>query len=109
MSGQKRLQDRGHYFALYLASKIKYVLTIDNYGNLQEHKTFKGFSDGERVVDCSQYFKKIESRKLCIRYENQVNENKDFEPNLNFFKDKILTNLFILEIIGYQKKSNEIY
>ena len=39
-----------------LAPKIKYVLTIDDYGIIQQHMTFKGFNDSKRLLDRSQYF-----------------------------------------------------
>ena len=54
----------GIFCGLYLAPKIKYCLTIDDYGIIQEHKTFKGFNDNNRVLDRSQYFKMKEGEKI---------------------------------------------
>ena len=48
---------------LYLASKIKYCLTIDDYGIIKEHKTFKGFNDSKRLLDRSRYFEMKEGKK----------------------------------------------
>ena len=38
----------GIFYGLFLAPKIKFCLTIDDYGIIQEHKTFKGFNDSKR-------------------------------------------------------------
>ena len=54
----------GIIYGFHLAPKIKYCLTIDDYGIIQEHKTFKGFNDSKRLLDRSHYFKMIEGKKL---------------------------------------------
>ena len=54
----------GIYYGLFLAPKINYCLTIDGYGIIQEHKTFKGFNDSKRLLDRSQYFKMIEGETI---------------------------------------------
>ena len=41
----------GIFYGLFLAPKIKYCLTIDEYGIISEHKTFKGFTDSKRLLD----------------------------------------------------------
>ena len=107
------------FYGLFLAPKIKYCLTIDDYGIIQEHKTFEGFNDSNRLLDQFQYFKMIEGenisaimpkswkksfdsgiikppkrrfcneyndRKMCDKCNNQINENKEFEANLNEIK-----------------------
>ena len=109
----------GIFYGLFLAFKIKYCLTIDDYGIIQEHKTLKRFNDSKRLLDRSQYFKMIEGekisallpkswkksfdsgiiiptkmrfcnecndRKMCDKCNNQINENKEFEANLNELK-----------------------
>ena len=43
---------------------MKYCLTIDGYGILQEHNTFKGFNDCGRLLDRFQYFKMIGGKKV---------------------------------------------
>ena len=81
--------------------------------------TFKGFNDSKRLLDRSQYFDKLDGKKisamiprswkksfengviiptqmrhcntckdgiLCITCNNQINENKEFEANLNLLK-----------------------
>ena len=52
--GKNDYKTGGIFYGLYLAPKIKYVLTIDNYGIIQEHKTFKGVNDSKRLLDRSQ-------------------------------------------------------
>ena len=117
--GKNDYKTGGIFYGLFLAPKIKYCLTIDEFGIIQEHKTFKGFNDSKRLLDRSQYFKMIEGKKisamlprswkksfnsgviipkkmrfcnkcddkkLCDRCNNQINENKEFEANLNELK-----------------------
>ena len=117
--GENEYKTGGVFHGLFLAPKIKDVLTINEFGILQEHKTFKGFNDSKRLLDRSQYFKMIEGEKistmlprswktsfnsgviipkkmrffneckdgiLCTTCNNQINENKEFEANLNELK-----------------------
>ena len=117
--GKNYYKTRGIFHGLFLAPKIKYCLTIDGYGIIQEHKTFKGFNDSKRLLDRSQYFKMIEGKKIsallprpwkksfdsgiiiptkmrfcnecndnkmCVKCNNHINENKEFEANLNLLK-----------------------
>ena len=117
--GKNDYKTGGIFYALFLASKIKYCLTIDEYGIIKEHKTFKGFNDSKRLLDRSQYFKMTQGEKIsamlprswkksfddgiiiptkmrfcnecndnkmCIKCNNQINENKEFEANLNELK-----------------------
>ena len=117
--GKNDYKTGGIFYGLYLAPKIKYCLTIDDYVIIQEHKTFKGFNDSNRLLDRSQYFKMKERKKIsamlprswkksfdsgiiipakmrffnecngkktCNKCNNQINENKEFEANLNELK-----------------------
>ena len=119
--GKNDYKTGGIFYGLFLALKIKYCLTIDDYDIIQEHKTFKGFNDSKRLLNRSQYFnmkegKKISAmlprswkksfdsgimiptktrfcnecndNKMCIKCNNQINENKKFEANLNLLKRK---------------------
>ena len=52
------------FYGLFLAPKIKYCLTVDDYGIIKEHKTFKGFNDSKRLLDRSHIFKMIEGKKV---------------------------------------------
>ena len=62
--GKNDYKSGGVSYGLFLAPKINYVLTINEFGIIQEHKTFKGFNDRERLIDRSQYFKMKEGKKI---------------------------------------------
>ena len=117
--GNNDYKTGGIFYGLFLAPKIKYCLTIDHYGIIKEHKTFKEFNDSKRLLDQSQYFKMKEGKKIsailprswkksfdsgimiptkmrfcnecsdnkmCVKGNNHINENKEFEANLNLLK-----------------------
>ena len=44
----------GNFFSLFLASKVKYVSTINEFGIVQQHMTSKGFNDSKPLSDRSQ-------------------------------------------------------
>ena len=62
--GKNDYKTGGFFYGVFLAPKIKYCLTVDSYGIIQEHKTFKGFNDSKRFLDRSQSFKIIEGEKI---------------------------------------------
>ena len=117
--GKNDYKSGGIFYGLFLAAKIKYCLTINGYGIIKEHKTFKGFNDSKRLLDRSRYFEMKEGKKisamlprswkksfengviiptkmrqcnackdgtLCSNCNDQINENKEFEANLNELK-----------------------
>ena len=45
LQGKNDYKDGGLLYGLFLAPKIKHCLTIKNYGVIDEHKTFKGFTN----------------------------------------------------------------
>ena len=45
IQGKNDYKDGGISYGLFLAMKIKYCLTINKYGVIDEHKTFKGFTN----------------------------------------------------------------
>ena len=49
---------------MFLAPKIKYCLTIDEYGIVHETKTFKRFNDSKMLLDRSHYFTMIDGKKI---------------------------------------------
>ena len=71
--GKNDYKTGGIFYGLFLAPKIKYCLTIDDYGIIQEHKTFKGFNDSKRLLDRFQYFKMMEGKKN-ISYVTKIVE-----------------------------------
>ena len=54
--GNNDYETGGFFYSLFLAPKINYVLTINEFGIVQQHMTFKGFNDSKRLLDRSQYF-----------------------------------------------------
>ena len=54
------------FYALFLAPKIKYCLTISEFGIIEEHKTFERFKNSKLFLDRSQYFHLIESKKYQL-------------------------------------------
>ena len=124
--GKNHYKTGGIFYGLFLAPKMKYVFTIDDYGIIQQHMTFKGFNDSKRLLDRSQYFDMLDGKKitamlprswkksfdngviiptkmkqcsackdgiLCTTCKNQINENKEFEANLNELKRRRPNNL----------------
>ena len=61
--GKNDYKTGGIFYGLFLAPKIKYVLTIDHYGIIQQHMTFTGFNDSKRLLDRSQYFDMLNGKK----------------------------------------------
>ena len=49
---------------LFLAPKIKYVLTTNEYGIIQQPMTFKGFNDSKRLLQRSRKFIMLEGKKV---------------------------------------------
>ena len=39
------------FYGLFLPPKIRYVLTIDDFGIIQQHMTFKRLNDSKRLLD----------------------------------------------------------
>ena len=71
--GRDDCKSGGVFYILFLAAKIKYCLTIDKFGMLQEHKTFKGFNNSKRLLDRPQYFEMIEGKKkICYKKVGKI-------------------------------------
>ena len=60
-------KDGGIFYGLFLASKIKYCLTINKYGVIDEHKTFKGFTNMSDNLDRKDFFKIFNGDKLIAK------------------------------------------
>ena len=123
--GKNDYKTGGIFYSLFLAPKIKYCLSINDLGIIEQHMTFKGFNDSKRLLDRSQYFDMWEGKKitamlprswkklfnngviiptkmrqcngckdgiLCVTCNNKINENKEFEANLNLLKRKARNN-----------------
>ena len=64
LQGKNDYKDGGIFYGLFLAPKIKYCLTINKYGVIDEHKTFKGFTNVSDNLDRKEHFKMFEGDKL---------------------------------------------
>ena len=42
------------FYGLFLAPKLKYVLTMNEFGFIQQHMNFKGFIDSKKLLNRSQ-------------------------------------------------------
>ena len=52
------------FFGLFLAPEIKYCFTINEYGIVNEKKTFKGFGDFNRLLDSKKYLEMCEGKDV---------------------------------------------
>ena len=64
LQGKNDYKDGGMFYGLFLAPKIKYCLTINKYGVIDDHKTFKGFTNVSDNLDRKEYFKMLNGDKL---------------------------------------------
>ena len=62
--GKNDFKTGGILNGLFLAPKIKYVLTTYEYGVIQQHMTFKGFNDSKRLLGRSQNLNMLEGKKI---------------------------------------------
>ena len=67
LQGKNDYKDGGVWYGLFLAPKIKYCLTINKYGVIDEKKTFKGFKDVKDVLDRKEYFNMASGDKLIAK------------------------------------------
>ena len=65
--GKNEYKDGGIYYGLFLAPKIKHCLTKNKYGVIDEHKTFKGFTNVSDNLDRKEYFKMADGDKLVAK------------------------------------------
>ena len=67
LQGKNDYKDAGIFYGLFLAPKIKYCLTINKYGVIGEHKTFKGFTNVSDNLDRKEYFDMADGDKLVVK------------------------------------------
>ena len=65
--GKNDYEDGGIVYGLFLAPKMKHCLTINKYGVIDEHKTFKGFTNVSDNLDRKEYFKMFEGDKVIAK------------------------------------------
>ena len=62
--GKNDYETGGIFYGLFVAPKLKYCLTINKFGVIQQQMTFKGFNDSKRLLDSSQFFDMSENKKI---------------------------------------------
>ena len=67
LQGENDYKDGGIFYALFLSPKIKYCLTIDKYGVIDEHKTFKRFTSVSENLNRKEYFNMANGDKLIAK------------------------------------------
>ena len=67
LQGKNDYKDGGIFYGLFLAPKIKYCLTINKFGIIDEHETFKGFTNVSENLDRKEFFKMFEGDKLIAK------------------------------------------
>ena len=67
LQGKNDYKDGGIFYGLFLAPKIKYCLTVNKYGVIDEHKTFKGFTNVSNNLDRKEYFNMANGDKLVAK------------------------------------------
>ena len=67
LQGKNDYNDGGFFYGLFLAPKIKFCLTINKDCVIDEHKTFKGFTNVSDNLDRKEYFKLFEGDKLIAK------------------------------------------
>ena len=69
--GKNDYKTGGIFYALFLAPKIKYCLTINEHGIIEQHMTFKGFNVSKRLLHRSQYFDMLKGKKKQLCYQDR--------------------------------------
>ena len=67
LQGKNDYKDGGISYGLFSAPKIKNCVTINKYDVIDEHKTFKGFTNVSDNLDGKEYFKMFEGDKLVAK------------------------------------------
>ena len=67
LQGKNDYKNGGIFNGLFLGPKIKYCLTINKYGVIDDHKTFKGFTNVSDDLERKEYFKMFDGDKLVAK------------------------------------------
>ena len=67
LKGKNYYKDGGIFYGPFLSPEIKLNLTIFKHGVIDEHKTFKGFTNVSDNLDRKEYFKLFNGDKLIAK------------------------------------------
>ena len=79
LNDSKRLLDRSQYFNMIEGEKISAMLP---------NSWKKSFDNGIIIPAKMRFCNECNDKKMCNKFYNQINENKEFEANLNLLKRK---------------------
>ena len=68
LQGKNVYKGGGIFYGLFLAPKIKYCLTINKYGVIDEHKTIYGFNNVSDNLDRKNVFKCSMAINYLLKY-----------------------------------------
>ena len=80
LQGKNDFNKGGIFYSLFLTPKVKYCLTINEYGIVEERKTFKGFGDVNRLLDSKNYFQMQQGEKVIGKFP--LSWKKSFESGV---------------------------
>ena len=64
---KKDYKEGGFFYGLFLAPKIEYCLTISKFGVIDEHKTFRRFTNVSTNLNRKEYFNMADGSKLIAK------------------------------------------
>ena len=67
MQGKNDYKEGGNWYGLFLAPKLKYCLTINKICIIDEHKTFKGFTNVSDNLDSKDYYEMADGGILVAK------------------------------------------
>ena len=87
---------------MFLAPKIKYCLTINEFGVIEEHKTYKGFGDVNRLLDSKKYFEMQEGKSVSSKFP--LSWKKSFSDGVIIpTREDIVTNVVMIIFVKIVK------
>ena len=95
--GKNRIPGKNDYkevaicYGLFPAPKIKYCSTINNYGVIDEHKTFKGFTNVSDNLNREEHFNMADGCKLIAKvplsWKESFSQGVVFAPKMKKCSD----------------------
>ena len=82
LPGKNEYKDGGFWYGLFLAPKIKYCLTINKFGIIDEYKTFKSFTSVSEKLKRKEYFDMANGDRLIAKVP--LSWKKSFSQKLEF-------------------------
>ena len=58
----------GIFYAWFLAPKVEYCLVIDDFGFMSPDRTFKGYSEEDRMIKLNEFISLLERKTVSGRF-----------------------------------------